>query len=289
MTLPGISAQGSGLAPAPGVGTPGAPVAGAQVTATGASAAKVAGVVVAGAKPAAAALLQVRGLRVRYGAIEAVKGVDIALHRGRVLALLGSNGAGKTTTILALMGLVRVSGGEVLLDGSPLHRLPPEDIARRGMALSPEGRRVFANLTVEENLVLGGAAHVARPERDRRRDAQFARFPILGERRRQKAGLLSGGEQQMLAIARALMSAPRILLLDEPSLGLAPKLVAAVFDLIAGLRRDGLTVLLVEQNVAQSLAVADDAVVLASGRVVAAGPAQELAQTDAVRRAYFAG
>ena len=234
-------------------------------------------------------MLEVKGLRVRYGAIEAVKGIDFSLRRGRVLALLGSNGAGKTTTISALMGLVRVAGGTILHEGGPIHALAPEAIAMRGIALSPERRRIFATLTVEENLTLGGAAHATPVERDRRRDEQYARFPILGERRRQKAGLLSGGEQQMLAIGRALMSAPRLLLLDEPSLGLAPKLIAAIFALIADLKRDGLTVLLVEQNVAQSLAVADDAVVLASGRVAAAGPAAELARSDAVRAAYFAG
>lgn len=234
-------------------------------------------------------MLEVRGLKVRYGAIQAVKGIDLDLARGDILALLGSNGAGKTTTIAALMGLARQSEGRVLFEGAAILGQAPEAIARRGIALVPEGRRVFSNLTVEENLLLGGAAHGDASAVAERREAQYVRFPILGERRSQKAGLLSGGEQQMLAIGRALMSAPKLVLLDEPSLGLAPKVVNQVFDLIGALKAEGMTVLLVEQNVARSLAIADSGVVLANGRVSLAGPAAELARSDLVKKAYLAG
>jgi branched-chain amino acid transport system ATP-binding protein len=233
-------------------------------------------------------MLAVRGLKARYGPVEAVKGVDLSLGPGEILAMIGANGAGKTTTIMAIMGLVRPSGGSVEFDGRAISGLPPEKIARLGIALSPEGRRVFANLTVEENLRLGGAIFCDAAELERRSDAQYARFPILGERRRQKAGLLSGGEQQMLAISRALMGAPRLLLLDEPSLGLAPKITAEIFALLAGLKAEGLSILLVEQNVAQALALADRAVVVANGLVKAEGPAAKIRDSELVRSAYMA-
>jgi branched-chain amino acid transport system ATP-binding protein len=181
-----------------------------------------------------------------------------------------------------------VAAGIVTFDGRPIQGRPAETLARMGLGLVPEGRRVFASLTVAENLLLGGAAHAGATERARRREAMEERFPILAERRDQKAGLLSGGEQQMLAIARALMAEPRLLLMDEPSLGLAPKMIERVFDLIAQLRTEGFTILLVEQNVPMSLEVADHAVVLANGRVALAGPARDLAGSAAVRGAYLA-
>jgi branched-chain amino acid transport system ATP-binding protein len=234
-------------------------------------------------------VLELRGLVVRYGPIEAVRGVDLVLGRGRLLTLLGANGAGKTSLLMAVMGLVRPAAGRILHLGEPVEGRPPEALARRRIALVPEGRRVFANLAVEENLLLGGAAHGGAAERARRRDAQYARFPVLAERRRQPAGLLSGGEQQMLAVARALMAAPDLLLLDEPSLGLAPQVVSAVFRLIGELRRDGITILLVEQNVHRALAIADDAVVLRNGRVQLAGPAAALVGSAAVGAAYLDG
>lgn len=234
-------------------------------------------------------LLSISGLVTRYGPIEAVRGIDLTVRTGTVLTILGSNGAGKSTTINSIMGLVRPSAGAIVFGGRPIAQLPPERIARLGIALSPEGRRVFANLSVEENLLLGAAAFVSAATRVARCEAQYQRFPILGERRRQKAGLLSGGEQQMLAIARALIGGPQLLLLDEPSLGLAPKLVVQLFLLIGALRDEGLTVLLVEQNVGQSLAIADDACIMANGRVVAAGTASDIAASDLARSAYFAG
>ncbi len=234
-------------------------------------------------------MLAVRGLSVRYGAVEAVRGLDLDVARGEIVALLGANGAGKTSALSAIAGLVPAAGGTVTLDGVPVTGAPAEALSRRGLALVPEGRRVFAGLTVAENLILGGAAHADPATRRARVAAMEARFPILAERRAQKAGLLSGGEQQMLAIARALMSAPRLLLLDEPSLGLAPQMVERVFDLIAGLRAEGMTVLLVEQNVPMSLDIADRAVVLANGRAVLAGAARDLATSDALRSAYLAG
>jgi branched-chain amino acid transport system ATP-binding protein len=234
-------------------------------------------------------MLKVRGLSVRYGAVEAVRGLDLDVGRGQIVALLGANGAGKTSALSAVAGLVPASGGAVELDGVPVTGMPAEALSRRGLALVPEGRRIFAGLTVAENLALGGAVHADAATRRTRIAEMEARFPILGERRHQKAGLLSGGEQQMLAIARALMSSPRLILLDEPSLGLAPQMVERVFDLIAGMRADGLTILLVEQNVPMSLDIADQAVVLSNGRVALAGSARDLADSDALRSAYLAG
>jgi branched-chain amino acid transport system ATP-binding protein len=233
-------------------------------------------------------MLAVTGLAVRYGAIEAVRGLDLTVMRGQIVAVLGANGAGKTSTLAAIAGLIPMAAGQVMLDGSPVAGLPAETLARRGIGLVPEGRRVFAGLTVAENLLLGGAVHGAPALRATRIREMEDRFPILGERRDQKAGLLSGGEQQMLAIARALMAAPRLLLMDEPSLGLAPQMVERVFDLIAALRAEGLTILLVEQNVPMSLDIADHAIVLANGRVALAGTAAELAASEKVRHAYMA-
>jgi branched-chain amino acid transport system ATP-binding protein len=234
-------------------------------------------------------MLDVAALSVRYGAVEAVRGLDLTVGRGEIVALLGANGAGKTSALSAIAGLVPAAGGRVTLDGADVTGLAAEALSRRGVALVPEGRRIFAGLTVAENLALGGAAHADAATRRARAAEMEARFPILAERRAQKAGLLSGGEQQMLAIARALMSGPRLLLMDEPSLGLAPQMVERVFDLIAALRAEGLTILLVEQNVPMSLDIADRAVVLANGRVALAGPARDLAASDALRSAYLAG
>jgi branched-chain amino acid transport system ATP-binding protein len=233
-------------------------------------------------------VLAVRNLSVRYGAVEAVRGLDLTVPESTLVALLGANGAGKTSTLAAIAGLVPVAGGTITFDGQPVTGLSAEMLARRGVGLVPEGRRVFAGLTVAENLMLGGAVHAAPPERRRRLADMEARFPVLAERRHQKAGLLSGGEQQMLAIARALMARPRLLLMDEPSLGLAPQMVERVFDLIAELRAEGITILLVEQNVPLSLDVADSGVVLANGRAVLEGPASELAASERVRNAYLA-
>ncbi len=232
-------------------------------------------------------LLDVTGLEVRYGAIEAIRGAGLEVCKGEIVALLGANGAGKSSFLNAVMGLVPPAAGQVLLDGEDIVGEAPETIVRRGMTLCPEGRRVFANLTVRENLAIGGAT--------RRRTGDAAtvladmldRFPVLAERRDQMAGTLSGGEQQMLAIARAMMSAPRIVLLDEPSLGLAPRIVDTIFDMIASLQQHGATILLVEQNVDLALEIADRGYVLASGRMALCGPACELLASGEVERAYM--
>ena len=232
-------------------------------------------------------MLSVEGLAVRYGEVEAVRRVDLAVGAGEIVALVGANGAGKSTTLGAVCGLLPAAAGRVVFDGAPVTGLAPELIARRGMALVPEGRRIFASLSVADNLELGGAVHLDRAALEARRDEMLALFPVLGRYYRHKGGNLSGGEQQMLAIARALMSKPKLVLFDEPSLGLAPQVIDVVFDLIARLRRDGLTVLLVEQNVALALEIADSAVVIANGEVVLSGTAGELAASDLVRQAYL--
>ena len=232
-------------------------------------------------------MLSVEGLAVRYGEVEAVRRVDLAVGAGQIVALVGANGAGKSTTLGAVCGLLPAEAGRIVFDGASVVGMAPELIARRGMALVPEGRRIFASLSVADNLELGGAAHLGRAALDERRDEMLALFPVLGRYYRHKGGNLSGGEQQMLAIARALMSKPKLVLFDEPSLGLAPQVIDVVFDLIARLRRDGLTVLLVEQNVALALEIADHAVVIANGEVVLSGTAGELAASDLVRQAYL--
>ncbi|SHO65949.1 amino acid/amide ABC transporter ATP-binding protein 2, HAAT family [Pseudoxanthobacter soli DSM 19599] len=232
-------------------------------------------------------MLSVRSLQVRYGEVEAVRRVDLTVGHGEIVALVGANGAGKSTTLAAISGLVRPAGGTVTFEGEDVTGLAPELIARRGVALTPEGRRVFASLTTAENLMLGGAVHLGRAALKEREAEMLDLFPILRRYYRVKAGNLSGGEQQMLAIARSLMSKPKLLLLDEPSLGLAPQMIDRVFDLIADLRRSGLTILLVEQNVALALEIADSAVVIANGDVALSGSAEDLATSDLVRQAYL--
>ncbi len=232
-------------------------------------------------------MLTVEGLRIRYGEVEAVRRVDLEVGRGEIIALVGANGAGKSSTLGAIAGLVRPAAGTITFDGQDITGLAAEVIARRGVSLVPEGRRIFASLTVADNLRLGGAVHLPAAEARAREQEMLDLFPILRRYHRNKGGNLSGGEQQMLAIARALMGKPRLVLLDEPSLGLAPQMIDTVFDLIADLRRSGLTVLLVEQNVALALEIADRATVLANGEVVLAGTAKELASSDLVRQAYL--
>ena len=232
-------------------------------------------------------MLKVEALRIRYGEVEAVRRVDLAVGSGEIIALVGANGAGKSSTLSAIAGLVRPAAGTVTFDGSDITGLAAEVIARRGVSLVPEGRRIFASLTVADNLRLGGAVHLTAAEARVREEEMLDLFPFLRRYHRNKGGYLSGGEQQMLAIARALMAKPRLLLLDEPSLGLAPQMIDTVFDLIADLRRNGLTILLVEQNVALALEIADSATVLANGEVVLAGTAKELATSDLVRQAYL--
>lgn len=233
-------------------------------------------------------MLQVTDLSVRYGAVEAVGGLDLGVAEGSVTVLLGANGAGKSSTLNAIAGLAG-GRGRIRFNGCDILGLPPEDIVRLGVALCPEGRRVFPSLTVAENLHLGGAVHARGSALAQRLARELDRFPILGERLHQRAGLLSGGEQQMLAIARALMSGPRLLLLDEPSLGLAPKVVDQVFDLIVALKGQGITILLVEQNAERALEIADCGYVLQSGALIVSGSGAELSRSADIRAAYLAG
>ncbi len=231
-------------------------------------------------------MLEVRDLYVSYGEIPALKGVSLSVAQGEIVALLGSNGAGKTTTLRTLSGLLAPRSGEVLLDAEPIGGMPPHLIVRKGMAHVPEGRRVFNRLTVRENLEMGAYARAdAGVAADL--DRVFSLFPRLRERRAQVAGTLSGGEQQMLSIARALMASPRLLLLDEPSMGLAPVLVEQIFETVQDINRQGTTILLVEQNAALALDVAHRAYVLETGTVVLSGAAADLARDQDVRRAYL--
>lgn len=232
-------------------------------------------------------LLVVEGLTVTYGAVEAVRGIDLTVRRGEIVTLLGANGAGKSSTLNALVGLAPRKARRMQFEGADIAGLTPETIVRRSMTLAPEGRRIFASLTVDENLMLGGAKHAGRGNPSAVKAEMLDLFPILAERLHQKAGSLSGGEQQMLAIGRALMSSPDLLLLDEPSLGLAPQVVDRIFNLIGSLRDRGLTILLVEQNVAQSLDLADRGYVLANGRIELQGSAGELRASPEIQDAYL--
>jgi branched-chain amino acid transport system ATP-binding protein len=234
-------------------------------------------------------VLELAGLRAAYGPIEALRGVDLEVRSGELVCLLGANGAGKSSTLRAISGLVRPTAGRIVFDGRPIAGLPPAAILEAGIAHCPEGRRVFPYLTVEDNLIMG--AYVRRDRAGIAADLArvCAHFPILGERRRQAAGTLSGGEQQMLAIGRALMARPRLILFDEPSLGLAPTVVETTFAIIADIRRQGTTVLMVEQNAYLALAMADRGYVMETGRIVLTGAARDLLADDHVRRAYLGG
>ncbi len=226
-------------------------------------------------------LLKLSDFRVRYGAVEAVRGIDMEIGKGEIVALLGANGAGKSSTMNAVAGLVPVAQGRAMFDGRDITDLPPEAIPVSGLTLAPEGRRVFGTLTVEDNLRMGAYAVADPAQIGRAQDRVFALFPILEERRKQWAGTLSGGQQQMLAIGRALMCSPRLLLLDEPSLGLAPRVVEQVFGLIVTLRDQGVTICLVEQNVAGALDIADRAYMMRSGQIVGQGTAAEMRDRSA--------
>jgi branched-chain amino acid transport system ATP-binding protein len=236
----------------------------------------------------AEALLEVRGLRVGYGRIEVVHGVDLDVTEGRVLALLGANGAGKTTTLRAILGHLRPSGGQVRLAGASIAGSPAHRISRRGVAVVPEGRRVFKSLTVRENLRMGAFAR-GRAGRGDGPGQVLDLFPELEPLLDRPAGLLSGGEQQMLAVGRALMGAPRLLVLDEPSMGLAPRLVARIYDALRALAGRGATLLLAEQNARAALDLADDAVVLATGAVALRGPAAQVRDAPELREVYLGG
>lgn len=232
-------------------------------------------------------MLEVKSLNVHYGAIHALHGIDIAVEQGQIVTLIGCNGAGKSTTLRTISGLIRPSAGQILFEGKPISGMPAHQIVRLGLAQSPEGRGIFANLTVAENLDMGAFARSDKAQIAKDREHALTLFPRVRERLKQNAGTLSGGEQQMLAMARALMARPRLLLLDEPSLGLAPQIVQTIFKIIREINRDGTTILLVEQNAHMALEVAHHAYVLEVGRIVMADDAKKLAASDEVRKAYL--
>lgn len=235
-------------------------------------------------------LLDVRDLEVSYGAVPVLHGINLSVNKGEIRSILGANGAGKTTTLKTIAGVLKPRHGEIRMgDGPRIDGRRADQIRRAGLSWIPEGREIFVTLSVYENLLLG--AYVVRDRQviDERVEAMFRRFPVLEQRRHQSAGNLSGGEQQMLAIVRALMGDPHLLLMDEPSLGLAPRVVSAVFDLITEIRSEGVSILLVEQNARKALAVSDYTYVLEMGRISAEGPSAEIATSPAIRKAYLGG
>ncbi|MGK0715459.1 ABC transporter ATP-binding protein [Leucobacter sp. W1153] len=232
-------------------------------------------------------MLRIENLAVSYGRAKVLLDVNLAVNEGEVVAVLGGNGAGKTTTLKTISGLVRPRSGTISFNGEPISGLPSHAIAQLGIAHCPEGRRLFGGMTVEDNLFLGAATPAARKNQHETLDRMYELFPIMKERRKQHAGLLSGGQQQMVAIARALMAEPKLLILDEPSLGLAPKIVTEVFEVIHQVRDAGVTVLLVEQNVAQALGTADRGYVIEQGAVALEGGAQELLKNEELQKAYL--
>jgi branched-chain amino acid transport system ATP-binding protein len=232
-------------------------------------------------------VLALDDVHVRYGSVAALRGISLRVDQGEMVGLIGVNGAGKTTTLLTIAGVLKPTQGSITFCGTPVVGQSPEDIVRQGIALVPEGRRIFPGLSVEENLRLGAAARSDRPAIQNDLGEMCTRFPILGQRLKQPGGTLSGGEQQQLAIARGLMSRPSLLMLDEPSLGLAPILVDEIFELVAQLRETGVTILLVEQNVERTLEIADRAYLLSTGRVEFEGPARELRSRVDVASAYL--
>jgi branched-chain amino acid transport system ATP-binding protein len=234
-------------------------------------------------------VLALEGLTARYGHVTALSGVSLTVAEAEFVCLIGANGAGKTTTLKTISGLVPAAAGRIRFDGHDIQGLPPQEILRRGIAHCPEGRRVFPYMTVHENLAMGAYVRTDGATVASDLDRVFTHFPILAERRRQAAGTLSGGEQQMLAIGRALMARPRLILFDEPSLGLAPTVVETVFAIIAGIQREGTTVLMVEQNAYMALALASRAYVMETGRIVLEGPARALAENEHVKKAYLGG
>ena len=233
------------------------------------------------------ALLEIDNIDVHYGGIHALKGVSLKVEKGEVVTLIGANGAGKTTTLRAISALVNPSGGRVKFADQDITELPPHEIVARGLVHAPEGRGIFANMTVDENLAIGAFLRTDSAGIAKDRDHALSLFPRLQERLQQNAGTLSGGEQQMLSIARALMSRPKLLLLDEPSLGLAPQIVALIFKIVKTIAADGTTILLVEQNAHMALGVAHRAYVLEVGKIVLEGDAKQLAKDDKIRTAYL--
>lgn len=232
-------------------------------------------------------MLEINDLEVHYGVIKAIKGVSFKVEEGEVIALIGANGAGKTTILHTITGLLKPTAGSVTFNGQDITRSAAHSIVRMGMAHVPEGRRVFSNLTVLQNLKLGAYTRKDKNEIESNLEMVFGRFPRLKERQNQISGTLSGGEQQMLAMGRALMSNPRIILMDEPSMGLSPIFVNEIFDIIKAVKADGTTVLLVEQNAKKALSIADRGYVLETGNIVLTGPAKELLNNDDIKKAYL--
>ncbi len=233
------------------------------------------------------AMLEVKDLQVFYGMIQAIKGISFEVNEGETVALIGANGAGKTTTLHTITGLLSPKKGSVVFEGKEITKVPAHKIVSLGMAHVPEGRRVFAQLSVYQNLKMGAYTRKDNAEIDEMLETVYKRFPRLKERQNQMAGTLSGGEQQMLAMGRALMSKPKIVLLDEPSMGLSPILVNEIFDIIQSLNKAGTTVLLVEQNAKKALSIADRAYVLETGRIVQSGDAQVLLNDESIKKAYL--
>lgn len=233
------------------------------------------------------AMLEVKDIEVYYGMIQAIKGISFEVNEGEVIALIGANGAGKTTTLHTITGLLSPKSGSVLFEGQDITKIPAHKIVSLGMAHVPEGRRVFAELTVYENLKMGAYTRKNKEEIESTLANVYKRFPRLEERKNQMAGTLSGGEQQMLAMGRALMSKPKIIVMDEPSMGLSPILVNQIFEIIEEVSKSGTTVLLVEQNAKKALSIADRAYVLETGRIVLEGDAKELMNDDSIKKAYL--
>ena len=232
-------------------------------------------------------MLELKGVRTFYGNIQALWDVDLRIEEGEIVTLVGANGAGKSTTLMSICGAVPIAGGEILFNGAPIHTLRPDKIVRLGISQVPEGRLIFPDLTVRENLELGAYLRNDKSGIAKDMDFAFDLFPILAERRHQAGGTLSGGEQQMLAISRALMARPKLLLLDEPSLGLAPIIIRQIFSIIQRVNADGTTVFLVEQNANQALKVAKRGYVMETGRITMQGTGESLLADEAVRRAYL--
>ena len=233
------------------------------------------------------AMLEVKDLSVYYGVIQALKGISFEVEEGDVIALIGANGAGKTTTLHALTGLIPVKSGSIVFEGKDITKVPGYKLVSMGIAHVPEGRRVFAQLTVLQNLKMGAYTRNNKQESEETIQKIYKRFPRLEERKNQLAGTLSGGEQQMLAMGRALMSHPRLIVMDEPSMGLSPIYVNEVFDIIQSINRDGVTVLLVEQNAKKALSIANQAYVLETGKIVLSGDAKQLMNDNKVKKAYL--
>jgi branched-chain amino acid transport system ATP-binding protein len=231
-------------------------------------------------------MIEVKNITVRYGGVTALDDVSLTIPDGKIISIVGANGAGKSTSINAITGMVNLSGGEIFFDGQRLN-FPPHEIVKKGIVQVPEGRKIFSSITVKENLILG--AYMIRDKKriDQNMKKVFDQFPVLRERQHQSGGTLSGGEQQMLAIARALMSEPKSLLLDEPSLGLAPIMVLGIFKMIVDLNRQNLTIMLVEQNAQKALSIADYAYVLETGRMVSEGEGKKIADDPIVKKAYL--